>query len=219
MISAGGLFHFKKDHPAYSIKAQDYATKPLFAAATDNRLLNDFFLYVLEDFYTCQSLDRLQFTSAEPEFVQEIAERLYPAIPATATCEGIPETRAFSRQLIAYIAAQLPAAPFYRANDRRVTGICDDQYTSTLETLQETDDEKFKDYLTRKTQAWFRRWGRPRTSDKAPAASDASPSPTGATQTPKRRPAPVASDDEETGGDNEAMAAAMPSSTQPTPQA
>ncbi len=59
MISAGGLFHLKNGHQAYSIKAEDYATKPLFADATDNKLLNDFFLYVLEEFYTGQSLDRL----------------------------------------------------------------------------------------------------------------------------------------------------------------
>ncbi len=66
MISAGGLFHFKKDQQAYSSMQEDYATEPLFAAATDNR----FFLYVLEDFYTGQSLERLQFTSAEAEICQ-----------------------------------------------------------------------------------------------------------------------------------------------------
>jgi hypothetical protein len=46
------------------------------------------------------------------------------------TGEGIPETRAFSRPLIAYIAAHLPKAPFFRAGDIRVTGICDNQYNS-----------------------------------------------------------------------------------------
>jgi hypothetical protein len=61
MISAGGLFHFKKGHQAYSIKVEDYATKLFFASATDNKLLNDFFLYVLDEFYTSQSLDRFQF--------------------------------------------------------------------------------------------------------------------------------------------------------------
>ena len=29
---AGGLFHFKKDHAQYSLKPEDYATKPLFVA-------------------------------------------------------------------------------------------------------------------------------------------------------------------------------------------
>ena len=53
---AGGLFHFKKDHAQYSLKPEDYATKPLFVASKENQLLNEFFLYVLEDFHTCQSL-------------------------------------------------------------------------------------------------------------------------------------------------------------------
>jgi hypothetical protein len=169
IISAGGLLHFKKDRQAYSIKPEDFATKPLFAAATDNRLLNDFFLYVLEEFYTGQSLDRLQFTSAEAEFVKEITKRLYPAIPATATTEGIPATRAFLLQLVAYIAPFLhPVLPGQHwPSNSRIAGICDEQYTSTLETLHETDDEKFKDYLARKTQAWFLRWGCPCTLDKA----------------------------------------------------
>jgi hypothetical protein len=56
------------------------------------------------------------------------------------------------------MAAYLPVAPFFRASDTRVTGVCDDQYTATLEMLQETDDDKFKMYLTRKVIAWFRRW-------------------------------------------------------------
>jgi hypothetical protein len=160
---------------------------------------------VLEEFYTCQSLDILQFINAEAEFVEEIAKHLYPAIPATATTEEIPETRVFSRQLVAYIAPLLPSAPFCRASDSRIAGICDEQYTSALETLHETDYEKFKDYLTRKTQACFRRWGCPRTSDKAMTTSaapcDASSAPRGATPTPMRRLAPVASDDDEPGED------------------
>ncbi len=40
MISAGGLFHLKKDHNKYSIQPEDYALKPLYVAATDNRMLN-----------------------------------------------------------------------------------------------------------------------------------------------------------------------------------
>ncbi len=65
-----------------------------------------------------------------------------------------------------------PRPPFFRAGDIRIAGICDDQYNSTLKTLQETNDAKFKDYLTRKTQAWFERWHR--TSDKT-GPCDASP--------------------------------------------
>jgi hypothetical protein len=84
-----------------------------------------------------------------------------------ATAEGIPATRSFSRQLVAYIAALLPSARFYQARDSRIAGICDEQYTSTLETLHKTDDEKFKDssYLTRKTQAPTR----PRVHDRLPS--------------------------------------------------
>ncbi len=36
-LRAGGLFHFKKDHSAYSIKAEDYETKPHFASSKENR--------------------------------------------------------------------------------------------------------------------------------------------------------------------------------------
>ncbi len=38
---AGGLFHFRKDQETYSIDPVDYQGKPLFSAATDNRLLNN----------------------------------------------------------------------------------------------------------------------------------------------------------------------------------
>ncbi len=38
-------------------------------------------------------------------------------------------------------------------------GVCDDQYTATLERLQETNNENFKSYMNRKTQGWLRRWG------------------------------------------------------------
>ncbi len=62
----------------------------------------------------------------------------------------MPETRAFSLQLVAYLAAFLPVAPYYRAADVRISGICDEQYTAILERLQETGDEAFKLYMTRK---------------------------------------------------------------------
>jgi hypothetical protein len=102
---AGGLFHFKKDHAQYSLKPGDYATKPLFV---ENRFLNEFFLYVLDDLHTCQSLGALQFTSDDPTFVKLMVEDFYRLIPATATAPEMPLTRAFSRQLIAYLACFLP---------------------------------------------------------------------------------------------------------------
>ena len=107
---AGGLFHFKKDHAEYSLKPDDYVTKPLFVASKENRFLNEFFLYVLEDVHTCQSLGALQFTSDDPTFVKQMTESFYRLIPATATAPEIPPTRAFSRQLIAYLAGFLPVA-------------------------------------------------------------------------------------------------------------
>ena len=161
-------------------------------------MLNEFFLYVLEDLHTSQGLAALQFTSADPAFVKETVERVYPAIPATATAPEMPATRAFSRQLIAYIAAFLPTAPYFKSNDGRISTVCDDQYSSTLATLEETADEAFKVYLTRKTQGWFRRWGtRPSNAALAgPAAAAGAAG--GDTGTPNRRiDAPVVSDDEE----------------------
>ena len=74
-------------------------------------MLNEFFLYVLEDLHRQQGLGALQFTSADPAFVKETVELVYPLIPATATAPEMPATRAFSRQLVAYIAAFLPTAP------------------------------------------------------------------------------------------------------------
>ncbi len=82
---AGGLFHFKKDHAQYSLKPEDYANKPLFLASKENRFLNKFFLYILEDLHTCQSLGALQFTSDDPDFLQRAVECVYNLIPATAT--------------------------------------------------------------------------------------------------------------------------------------
>jgi hypothetical protein len=142
---------------AYSIAPEDYDKDlPLFVAIKENRLLNEFFLYVLEDLHTSQGLGALQFTSDETEFVKETVERVYPLIPATPTALQMPATRAFSRQLVAYIAAFLPTV---RSSDSRISAVCDDQYSATLAMLEETADEIFKAYMTRKTQGWFRGWG------------------------------------------------------------
>ena len=193
-IFAGGLFHFKKDHAQYSLKPDDYATKPLYVASKENRFLNEFFLYVLEDLHTCQGLGALQFTSDDPTFVKHIVERVYPVIAATATAPEMPPTRAFSRQLVAYIACFLPVATYIRANDGRIAGVCDDQYTATLERLEETSD------MTRKTQAWFRRWGCLQTCDTAASpAPGAAPGAAGGGagfSTPAKDTAPEPSDDE-----------------------
>ena len=158
---------------------------------------------MLEDFHTCQSLGELKFTSDDPEFIKEAVERVYLAIPATATTPELPATRAFSRELVAYIAAFLPVATYYKASDSRTGGLCDNQYTVTLETLTKTTDEKFCAYLVRKIQGWFRRWATPR-PDVAPAAAAAAASGGGgsAAATPGRtgRPEYAASNDEEVPG-------------------
>jgi hypothetical protein len=193
----GGLFHFKKDHAQYSLKPDDYETKPLFVASKENRFLNEFFLYVLEDLHTCQSLGALQFTSDDPTFVKQMVEDFYRLIPATATAPEMPPTRVFSRQLIAYLAVFLPVAPYFRANDGRISGVCDEQYTATLERLEETGDEAFKLYVTRKTQAWFRRWGCPRSSDAAASPAPGAAPGAAPASTPAKDTAPVPSDDEE----------------------
>jgi hypothetical protein len=190
---------------------ENYATKPLFAASAENRLLNEFFLYVLQDLHTAQGLSSLQFTSDEPHFVKQIVERVYLTIPATPTASELPATRAFSRQLVAYLAAFLPVAPFFKNNDTRIAGICDDQYTSTLDILKETGDDAFRAYMTRKTQGWFRRWGRciaiacgasPAGAGAAGARAPQTPGgaggATGAATTPARVQAPAISDDDET---------------------
>ena len=194
---AGGLFHFKKDHAQYSLKPDDYETKPLFVASKENRFLNEFFLYVLEDLHTCQSLGALQFTSDDPTFVKQMVEDFYRLIPATATAPEMPPTRVFSRQLIAYLAVFLPVAPYFRANDGRISGVCDEQYTATLERLEETGDDAFKLYVTRKTQAWFRRWGCTRSSDAAASPAPGAAPGAAPASTPAKDTAPVPSDDEE----------------------
>ncbi len=189
MEDAGGLFHFKKDHTQHSIKPEDYATKPLSVASKENQLRNEFFLYVLGDLHTGQGLCNLLFTGDDPDFVQSTVERVYPLILATATASEMPATRAFSQELVAYIAAFLPAAPYFRANDIRVACVCDDQYTATLrlERLQETKGENFKNYMTSKTHGWFWRWECAGTSDAA-----ASPAPGAAAAAPPPRAAPGA---------------------------
>ena len=76
---------------------------PLFVSIKENKLLNDLFLrYVLVALHTNQGLGALKFTSANPAFVKETVELVYPLIPATATAPEMPATRAFSRQLVAY---------------------------------------------------------------------------------------------------------------------
>jgi hypothetical protein len=48
MFCAGSLYHFRKDQGTYCINPADYLERPLFAAARVNRLLNEFFLLVLQ---------------------------------------------------------------------------------------------------------------------------------------------------------------------------
>ncbi len=55
----------------------------------------------------------------------------------------------------------------FKSNDCQISAVCDDQYSSTLEMLEETANEAFKVYMTRKTLGWFRRWGCPCPSDAA----------------------------------------------------
>ena len=67
--------------------------------------------------------------------------------------------------------------------------------------LEETADETFKAYMTRKTQGWFRGWGCLRPSDEA-ASPGPGTAPGGAgsgagAAMPARPPAPAASDDED----------------------
>ena len=66
--------------------------------------------------------------------------------------------------------------------------------------LEETADETFKAYMTRKTQGWFRRWG----CDATAASPGPGAAPNGAgsgggagAATPARLPVPDASDDED----------------------
>jgi hypothetical protein len=44
----------------YSIAAEDFEAMPLFVSSKENQSLNEFFLYVLEDFHTNQSLGALK---------------------------------------------------------------------------------------------------------------------------------------------------------------
>ena len=63
--------------------------------------------------------------------------------------------------------------------------------------LIETNDKDFKSYLTRKTQGWFRRWGRDE-SAAAPASGAGAGGAGAATQV--RPPTMQVLDDEEDGG-------------------
>jgi hypothetical protein len=125
---------------------------------------------------------------------------IFPLFIRPETAPEMPPTRAFSRQLVAYVACFLPVATYIKANDSRIAGVCDDQYTATLQRLEETGDDAFKLYMTRKTQAWFRRWGCLQTSDAAAspapgAAPGAAPGGAGVS-TPAKDTAPEPSDDE-----------------------
>jgi hypothetical protein len=64
-------------------------------------LLNEFFLYVLEDLYTTHGLGTLQFISADPAFVKETVERVYPLNPATTTAPEMPDSAGRDKGLLA----------------------------------------------------------------------------------------------------------------------
>ena len=66
--------------------------------------------------------------------------------------------------------------------------------------LNKSTEDRYKTYISRKAQAWFRRW--PRAGLVGAAAAPPAPAPAigeggGGTATPARPPAPSLSDDEE----------------------
>jgi hypothetical protein len=131
------MFHFSKDHDAYRIDPADYAGKPFYVPA---RLLNELFLCVLQDMPQKQCLETLRFTSFEPQFDDD-----------RARIQRFRRRQSPQQCLSSYIAAFLAIAPFFRASDARMTGVCDDRHTSTIKIMQESYDNKFKVYLTRKS--------------------------------------------------------------------
>ncbi len=62
----------------------------------------------------------------------------------------MPETRAFLRQLVAYFAAFLPTAPYFKSNNGRISAVCNDQYSSTCraKALVVSDDEEGADLIS-----------------------------------------------------------------------
>jgi hypothetical protein len=168
---AGDLFNFKKE-----IKAPT-ASIPQIIWECPSSLQRKTTYCSASSFSLCTNGKISKpFTSDEPHFVRELIERVYPAIISTPTASELPETRVFSRPVIAYMAAFLPVAPLFKASDTMITGICDDQYAATLEMLQEMEDKKFKKILDpqtqRKVQGWFRRWSIQRKANCA-SSSDA----------------------------------------------
>ena len=61
----------------------------------------------------------------------------------------MPETRAFSRQLVVYIAAFPPSAPYFKSNNGRISAVCNEQYSFTCraEALFVSDDEEGADLI------------------------------------------------------------------------
>jgi hypothetical protein len=117
---------------------------PPFVSSKENQLLNEFWLYVLEDLHTNQSLGTLKFTSADPAFVKETVERVRPPCLPFDPRNGNRPRDASDKGLL---AAARNAASCNAGGDR----------SSTLAMLEETADEAFKVYMTHKTQCWFRR--------------------------------------------------------------
>ena len=62
MPRAGGLFNFKHTATAYSIKAEDYDSLPLFAVDQNNRVLNEFGFYCLKRLHKLQNFGALKVT-------------------------------------------------------------------------------------------------------------------------------------------------------------
>jgi hypothetical protein len=57
--------------------------------------------------------------------------------------------------MVAYVSAMFPVALYFKASNTRITGICDDKYTTTLQMLNKTSYLVFKKYMTSKTRGWF----------------------------------------------------------------
>ena len=158
MPCAGGAFNFRAASTVHSLKPEDYATLPLFAADQNNRVLNEFAFYCLKRVHKLQNFGALRLACNDPAGVRAHFAQKYPAIAATGNLPEIPETYAYSKELIAYMKAMLSTVAYAKTGDTRITGVMVEEYTAALRLFRGMSSEAFNDYVVRRMAAYIEAW-------------------------------------------------------------
>jgi hypothetical protein len=157
------LFHYTNEQSKYSIKPEDYCTKPLFLEDKETNLsLNNFFFYMFSFVGRWQCLTRKELSVLSIEDAATLSSSGYCEIPRSLSGPALEACPVISKKTVAYFESFLGAgrtAPFSRIlKDPWLDSRVEKFYASAMTRLSKVADKGFLKYIERKMAAWFWRF-------------------------------------------------------------